>query len=235
VYNVSFLWYSPVIFTTAERRRSCLSVRLLDYPLQISAGFYEILEGWGVTQGPVDQILVTLQFVIQIQWVLLNACAIVSVVLMYICSPEDASYSWREPGAQPTGGPGGPGPPPETLKKFFATNVFVYCSIKCTASALTHPVSYPQHWACAYIYLDAVLPVVDTGQWFSIGDNYGRPKMVARCRLVFNISTVKTVFSLSMTVTTQTAEKTAWIPIIALRIRKINRSNFYIHDTSIRP
>jgi len=34
------------------------------------------------------------------------------------------------------------------------------------------------------------------------------PKMVARYTL-FNISTVKTVFSLSMTVTTQTAEKVA--------------------------
>jgi len=32
------------------------------------------------------------------------------------------------------------------------------------------------------------------------------PKMVARCTL-FNINTVKMVFSVSMTVTTQTAEK----------------------------
>jgi len=81
-------------------------------------------------------------------------------------------------------------------------------------------------------------------QWFIIGLNSGRvPKMVARCTL-FNITTVKTVFSLSMMVTNQTAEKNCEkftinvrlkiINIFVIALRKINRSNFLTSD-SIQP
>jgi len=54
------------------------------------------------------------------------------------------------------------GPRPETCQ-FVTTNVHVYCSIKCTASALTRPASRPQQRACAHLYADAVLPVQYTG------------------------------------------------------------------------
>jgi len=60
--------------------------------------------------------------------------------------------------------------------------------------------------------------------------------MVTRCTL-FNISTVKTVFSLSMMVTTQTAktcvkfainDRLKIINVAVIALLKINRSNFYL-------
>jgi len=68
------------------------------------------------------------------------------------------------------------------------------------------------------------------------------PKIVACCTL-FNIRTVKTVFSLSMTVTTQTAEKSCVkfainvqlkiLNVAVISLRKINCSNFYFYTALI--
>ena len=63
--------------------------------------------------------------------------------------------------------------------------------------------------------------------------------MVARCTL-FNISTVKTVFSLSMTVATQTAEKKSIKFVINVQLKIFNvgklivlTSNFYCYTALI--